>query len=90
MGSSRTPQKEFADAATSPQQIAQSLVVACMKMLSPHHGTNDDAMHVIVAMPQACDAIGGALRRVYGRERTLPSDMLDLLAQIDASPALRG
>ncbi|WP_269429161.1 hypothetical protein [Sphingomonas sp. 37zxx] len=34
-------------------------------------------------MPRPCDAIGGALRRVYGRERALPDDMLDLLAAID-------
>ncbi|UUL84104.1 hypothetical protein [Sphingomonas qomolangmaensis] len=82
------PAEEFAEAATLRQQIGQWLVVACMKMLSPHHGTNDDAMHVVIAMPQAGDTIGGVLRRVYGRERALPGDMLELLARIDASPAL--
>lgn len=44
----------------------------------------------MVMMPRAGDAIGSVLRRVYGRDRSLPADMVDLLAAIDAAELAHG
>lgn len=47
---------------------------------SPRHAKTDT---VVVALPCGRDAVGGALRDVYARDRGLPDDMARLLYELD-------
>jgi hypothetical protein len=38
---------------------------------------------IVVRMPRREDAVGGALRGAYARDRSLPDDMQALLDQLD-------
>ncbi|TKD51371.1 hypothetical protein [Sphingomonas baiyangensis] len=60
-------------------------------MMAMHLGDNLDpqSARVHIGMPRATDAVGGALRGAYARDRSLPGDMRRLLEQLDAKTSER-
>jgi hypothetical protein len=66
------------------------VVISAMGNTPSHSRRQERAQRIVVKMPRREDAVGGALRGAYGRERNLPDDMQALLDQLDGIPAKQG